>query len=440
MDSRSGICVSGVSLPPEPSDPLGGANLRKYSLTVAAKLLPVLAVAAVLALSLISPKFQFDPRLVACAGYGPGYGYTAGPPSVTAIGPNNGTDAGGTSVGISGQGFCNLSETVQFGATPATSFGIDSDTHITAVSPAHSPTIVNITVTNTFGTSAINDADQYLYSSLYTMDAFGGIHPDGGSPGILNEPTFGSPLAKAAHQSPGTPGNGLVLDGYGGLHPYGSEPGATNFPYFPGFNIARDFVFNLAGTGGYELDGYGGIHPFAVGSNALPPAAANYPYYPGNDVAKKLTLLASGLGGYELDAYGGIHPWAVGGSPLPVAATGFGYWAGQNNARDLWVDPASTAVSASGYTLDLYGGFHPWWTAGTPIPTAIAINPYWAGNDLARAFWFVPTATPSTATGYVLDAYGGIHPFAAGGQRLPQYIFPFGYWAGQDLARSLFGG
>src|SRR5438094_1618291 len=406
------------------------------------KLAPPLAILALLVFAFVASSrgpFPFNGKLVACVGYGVGYGYTAGPPAVTGLGPTNGPDTGGTSVGITGRGYCNFTASVHFGATPATSFVVDSDTHLTAVSPAHAGGIVHVTVTNVAGTSATSDNDQYLYSSLYTMEAFGGIHPDGGSPAITNEPTFGSPLAKAAHQSPGTPGNGLVLDGYGGLHPYGAEASPSNFPYFPGFNIARDFVFTATGTGGYELDGYGGIHPFSVGGSPLPTAPGNYPYFTGNDVAKKITLLASGTGGYVLDAYGGIHPWSVAGSALPVAPAGYGYWAGANNARDIWVDPAATALSARGYVLDLYGGTHPWWTSGAAVPTPIAIYPYWAGHDLARAFWFVPTSTPSTAKGYVLDAYGGVHEFAAGGQMLPPMIFPFGYWNGQDLARSLFG-
>ena len=275
---------------------------------------------------------------------------------------------------------------------------------------------------------------------FYTLDSYGGIHPDDNSTTITNEPTFGSPLARAAHQSPGTPAKGLVLDAYGGLHPYGVEAGATNFPYYPGVDIARDFVFNAAGTGGYELDGYGGIHPFAVGAGALPTAAGNYPYFTGNDVARKITLLASGTGGYVLDIYGGIHPWSVSGSALPVAISQYGYWAGNNFARDIWVDPAATPTSASGYVLDLFGGMHPFWAAGTAAPAAIATYPYWSGRDLARALWVLPGSTPAANTGYVLDAYGGIHPLASSGQTSPNPINVYAYWAGQDIARGLFGG
>ena len=275
---------------------------------------------------------------------------------------------------------------------------------------------------------------------IYTLDSYGGIHPDDNSPAITNEPTFGSPLAKAVHMSPGTPSKGLVLDGYGGLHPYGAEASPTNFPYYAGFDIARDFVFNAAGTGGYELDGYGGIHPFAVGANPLPTAPGNYPYFTGKDVAKKITLLASGTGGYVLDAFGGIHPWSVAGSALPAAIGAYGYWPGNNVARDIWLDPAATPTSASGYVLDLYGGFHPFWSPGAAAPAAIANYPYWSGRDLARGLWFLPSATPSAVTGYEIDAYGGIHPLASGGQTLPNPISVYAYWNGQDIARALIGG
>jgi hypothetical protein len=276
---------------------------------------------------------------------------------------------------------------------------------------------------------------------IYTVDAYGGVHPDDNSTAITNQPTFSAPLERAAHMAPGTPAVGLVLDAYGGLHPYGS-PGLvpSAYPYYPGHDIARDFVFVPGGTGGYELDGFGGIHPFSVGGNPLPAAPANYPYFPGNDVARKITLLASGLGGYVLDLYGGVHAWSVTGQPLPAAISQHGYWPGANVARDIWVDPAATGTSASGYVLDLYGGLHPFWSATAAAPAAITNHSYWAGRDIARALWLLPNATPSAATGYTLDAYGGIHPLASSGQSLPNPISVYAYWSGRDIARALFGG
>ena len=156
-------------------------------------------------------------------------------------------------------------------------------------------------------------------------------------------------------------------------------------------------------------------------------------------MAKKITLLPDGSGGYVLDAFGGLHPWAVAGKPLPVSIAGYGYWAGRNIARDVWLAPDSSAASAHGYVLDAYGGFHPFWSKGAAAPAAIGVYGYWAGQDIARGMWFVPGATAGNASGYTLDGFGGIHPFAVGGQPLPPAINQYGYWAGRDIALGLWG-
>ena len=281
----------------------------------------------------------------------------------------------------------------------------------------------------------------HAWSGLYTLDGYGGIHV-ADSPPLDNAPYWPWPAARAVKAAPGAnaPQAGLILDAYGGLHPYGGptlNPGLQ--PYFAGQDVARDFVFLPDASGGYELDAYGGIHPFTVGSSPMPPMPGLFPYFAGRDVAKKITLLPDGSGGYVLDAYGGLHPWAVAGKPLPVNIAGYGYWAGRNIARDIWFAPDSSATSAHGYVLDAYGGFHPFWSNGATIPAAVAIYGYWSGQDIARGMWVVPGATANTATGYTLDAFGGIHPFAAGGQPLPPAIGQYGYWAGTDIARALWG-
>jgi hypothetical protein len=53
--------------------------------------------------------------------------------------------------------------------------------------------------------------------------------------------------------------------------------------------------------------------------------------------------------------------------------------------------------------------------------------------------WLLPGSTPATAAGYTLDAYGGIHPFAVGGRAMPVAIGQYGYWPGMDIARALWG-
>ena len=92
-------------------------------------------------------------------------------PSVTATstgnGNDNGADTGGQTVQITGSGFTNAGgEQVYFGANPATSFTVNSNTSISAVAPASTTGDgpVDVTVTNGGQTSPISQpADQFTY-------------------------------------------------------------------------------------------------------------------------------------------------------------------------------------------------------------------------------------------------------------------------------------
>jgi hypothetical protein len=98
------------------------------------------------------------------------YTYEA-PPTVTGVSPNSGPIPGGTSVALSGTGFVS-GMAVDFGTNAATSVTVSSATSATAVSPAGSSQsggVVNVTVTTTNGTSPINGADQYNYTSPVTV-------------------------------------------------------------------------------------------------------------------------------------------------------------------------------------------------------------------------------------------------------------------------------
>ena len=85
-----------------------------------------------------------------------------GTPTVTGVAPKSGFTVGGTAVTITGSGFTGATS-VQFAANPAASFIVDSDTQITATSPAGTGT-VDVTVTNGIGTSATSTADQFTYT------------------------------------------------------------------------------------------------------------------------------------------------------------------------------------------------------------------------------------------------------------------------------------
>ena len=83
-------------------------------------------------------------------------------PAVTQVSPIGGPIAGGTSTTITGLNFSEASR-VQFGATDATSFTVDSDNVITAISPAGTSGPVDISVTTPQGTSTTNSSDQFTY-------------------------------------------------------------------------------------------------------------------------------------------------------------------------------------------------------------------------------------------------------------------------------------
>jgi hypothetical protein len=142
--------------------------------SLVAKVLPGLAVSGVLIASFMaSPGALFG----SFTGYGYGicgYGLNSytGSATVTGVSPNSGTTAGGTTVFITGSGYCNSVSAVTFGGTPAQSINVLADTLIQAVTPAHAAGTVDVRVTNGAGTSAINPGDQYTFvtptPSVYT--------------------------------------------------------------------------------------------------------------------------------------------------------------------------------------------------------------------------------------------------------------------------------
>ncbi|MFE2161159.1 IPT/TIG domain-containing protein [Streptomyces lydicus] len=99
--------------------------------------------------------------------------YTTAPvPTLTSMTPTSGPTAGGTTVTLTGTGLATASA-VRFGATPAASFTVVSDTHITAVAPAGTGT-VPVTVTTSGGTS---NGISYTYSAAPILS---GVSPNQG--------------------------------------------------------------------------------------------------------------------------------------------------------------------------------------------------------------------------------------------------------------------
>lgn len=111
-----------------------------------------------------------------------------------------------------------------------------------------------------------------------------------------------------------------------------------------------------------------------------------------------------------LSGYGGVAP--AGGA---AAVTQTAYWPGWSIARGL------TAQTGGGYVVDGWGGLHPFGNATG------ASGPYWSGWDIARG-----VASTGLNRGYVLDGWGGVHPY---GTAVPTVVSS--YWSGWDIARGL---
>lgn len=275
------------------------------------------------------------------------------------------------------------------------------------------------------------------FTGLYTLDGWGGVHANNSGPLAATSMWPGWSIARAARGQPGAnaPQAGFVLDGFGGLHPYGlpglSETSGSGSHYW-GWDIARDFAFLPDGTGGFVLDGFGGLHPFRVNGSTAPLTAQGYSYW-GWDIARKVVIFPDGTGGYVLDGWGGVHPFGING-PAPAAVTNIvatSYWPGWDIARDVQLVPGNG--NHTGYVLDGFGGLHPFHPTGdgSASPGAITVTAYWGGWDIARGLYFLPG---SPTAGYTLDGYGGLHPFG-GAPTLVNHP----YWGGWDIAKTIWG-
>lgn len=188
------------------------------------------------------------------------------------------------------------------------------------------------------------------------------------------------PVAVAIHVYDWVEMKGYVFDKQGGFHPFGGanllslggDNGAevVGVPYwYEGIYV--DWSWDPFHPGrGIALDGYGTLHAFG--------GAPDNVFRPGYRwtalVACKLVMSWGpvDMRAYTLDVFGGIHPDY---SAVPAGA-GAPYWPGWAAAKDLAI--ANWATGA-GWTLDLFGGVTAWGGAEPAIG-----GPYLPGADRAR--------------------------------------------------------
>ncbi|HZR14766.1 MAG TPA: VCBS repeat-containing protein [Acidimicrobiia bacterium] len=148
----------------------------------------------------------------------------------------------------------------------------------------------------------------------------------------------------------------------------------------------------------------------AAASAPLP--ASTFPAPLGRGIA----VTSDGTGGYTVDAFGGLHPFGA----APLVHTN-AYWPGWDIVRGVALNG-----DGSGYVLDGFGGLHPF---GGAVPMSGA---YWRGWDIARGIAMLPGSTKTSPAGYVLDAFGGLHRFGSA-----HVVSVSGYWPGWAIVRGL---
>ena len=93
---------------------------------------------------------------------------TAGPTAIWSIAPASGPQAGGTPVTIAGAGF-QTHATVAFGSTTADAVSFNNTTNLAAVTPASAVGLVNVTITNADGQTAIlSNAFRFIGTPVIT--------------------------------------------------------------------------------------------------------------------------------------------------------------------------------------------------------------------------------------------------------------------------------
>jgi hypothetical protein len=127
--------------------------------------------------------------------------------------------------------------------------------------------------------------------------------------------------------------------------------------------------------------------------------------------------------GYTLDGYGGVHPF---GGARPVM--GNAHWT-SDIARGLVLAPSRNGMFVQGYTLDYSGGIHPF--GGAPVVRSPAS---WPGQDMADSMVAWSAAPAGSPGGWVLDRHGDVHAWGSA-----PLLTASKTWPAFDIARGLAG-
>jgi hypothetical protein len=167
--------------------------------------------------------------------------------TVTGVSPGSGPVSGGTSVTITGSGFTGATA-VNFGATAASSFTVNSDTSITATAPAATAVgPVDVTVTTPSGTSATSSADQYTYTYPFT-----GYQAPVDNPPTVNQVNRGQAIPMQFSLG-GNYGLNIIAVGY---------PTVTQISCTTGAPVNTGTLTDTAGGSGLQFDSATGTYTY----------------------------------------------------------------------------------------------------------------------------------------------------------------------------------
>ena len=200
------------------------------------------------------------------------------------------------------------------------------------------------------------------------------------------------------------------------------------------------------GTEGVVVDGFGGLHVVTYGATPTITSFNRVDYWRGWDIVRGVALRSAdpttcaSFGGYTVDGYGGLHPFGINGKTPPSKPRDGPYWKGWDIARSVAlvpVDPRNPdSPPAGGFVLDGYGGLQ-YFTIDATVPRpTITGAPYWPNWDIARGL-IILTNPGGYNGGFVVDAWGGLHPFSIEA-KAPEAVVPGSgsYWPNWSIVHG----
>jgi uncharacterized protein YhjY with autotransporter beta-barrel domain len=358
------------------------------------------------------------------------YTYIAAP-TVTAVSPNSGPAAGGTSVTITGTNFTGATA-VTIGGAAASGITVVDPTTITATTPAGSAGARDVIVTTPGGSGTGSGLYTYIAAPTVTAISPASGPAAGGTSVTITGTTFTgatavtiggaaatgvtvvSPTTITATTPAGTAGAQDVVvttpagTGTGsGLYTYLAAPGAPTAVSATGGNAQATVNFTApASDGGSAITSYtatsspGGFN----GSCAGPAACAITVSGLSNGTAYTFTVTATNAIGTSAasTASNAVTPAAT----VPGAPTGVAASAGDTQATVTFTAPASDGGAAiTTYTATSSpGGFTG--TCAGPAACPITVT----GLSNGTAYTFTVTATNATGTGAASAASSAVTP------------------------------